>query len=63
MVWPDELGDPMLTIPHGEGVDRAEGMTLVPSAIPPSVLIVYDAPSATRKVNDRAVRADIFGLP
>lgn len=53
----------MLTIPHGEGVDRAEGMTLVPSAIPPSVLIVYDAPSATRKVNDRAVRADIFGLP
>ena len=29
VVWPDEFGG-ALTIPHGVGVDRAEGMTLVP---------------------------------
>lgn len=63
VVWPDELGGPLLTIPHGAGEDRAEGIALVPGANPPSLLVVYDAPSAARKVGDRAVRADIFGLP
>jgi hypothetical protein len=63
MVWPDEFGSPSLTIPHGEGVDRAEGMTLVPGSNPPSILVVYDAPSVDRKVGERAVRAEVFGLP
>lgn len=63
VVWPDELVRPLLTIPHGEGVDRAEGMALIPDSNPPSLLIVYDAPSEARKSGARAVRADIFGLP
>lgn len=63
LVWPDEFGGPTLTIPHGEGVDRAEGMTLAAGGNPPSLLVVYDAPSAERKVGDRAVRADTFELP
>lgn len=62
VVWADELGAPLLNVPHGEGADRAEGMTLVPGAKPPAVLVVYDSPSAARKVGDRAVRADIFTL-
>lgn len=63
VVWADELEKRALTIPHGVGVDRAEGMTLVPGGNPPSILVVYDAPAAERKVGDRTVRADIFGLP
>jgi len=59
----DELENRALTIPHGIGMDRAEGMALVPGGNPPSVLIVYDAPSDERKIGDRGVRADIFGLP
>ena len=62
VVWAKKLGGPVLSIPHGEGEDRAEGMALVPGANPPAVLVVYDAPSAARKVGDRAVRADIFSL-
>lgn len=62
VVWSDELGGPVLSVPHGEGVDRAEGMALVPGANPPAVLVVYDAPSEARKVAGRAVRADIFSL-
>lgn len=63
VVWPDELGGPVLTIPHGEGEDRAEGIALLPGANPPSLLVVYDAPAAARIVGGKAVRADIFGLP
>ena len=62
VVWADDLGKPVLSVPHGEGADRAEGMALVPGANPPAVLVVYDAPSEARKVGDRAVRADIFSL-
>lgn len=60
VVWPDEFGGPALTIPHGEGDDRAEGMTLVPGG---NIMVVYDAPSDERKAGEKAVRADIFGLP
>ena len=62
VVWADELGGAVLTVPHGEGVDRAEGMALVPGATGPSVLVVYDAPSEARKVGRRGVRADVFRL-
>ncbi|HEY9283672.1 MAG TPA: DUF3616 domain-containing protein [Pyrinomonadaceae bacterium] len=62
VVWADELGGPVLVVPHGEGADRAEGMVLVPGTKPPAVLVVYDAPSEARKVGGRAVRADIFDL-
>lgn len=60
VVWPDEFGSPALTIPHGEGIDRAEGMTLAPGG---NILVVYDAPSDERMVGNNAVRADIFSLP
>ena len=52
-----------LTLPHGDGTDHAEGMTLLGGANPPSILVVYDAPSQERKVGDKAVLADVFGLP
>jgi hypothetical protein len=62
VVWAEDLGRPVLSVPHGEGVDRAEGMALLPGAAPPAVLVVYDAPAEARKVSDRAVRADVFRL-
>lgn len=62
VVWAKELGSPVLTIPHGEGVDRAEGMVLLPGAGSKTALVVYDSPSDARKVGGRAVRADIFSL-
>ena len=61
LVWPEELGPP-LDIPHGEGVDRAEGMALLRGNDPPSVMVVYDAPSAERRVGESGVRADVFEL-
>ena len=63
VVWPDEFAGPALTIPHGAGVDRAEGISLVSGSNPPAILVVYDAPSPERMSGDRAVRADIFDLP
>jgi hypothetical protein len=63
VVWPDEFTGRPLTIPHGEGADRAEGMALLRDSDPPSVLVVYDAPSDARKVGGRGVRADVFELP
>lgn len=63
VVWPDEFGAGVLTVPHGEGFDRAEGIALVPGAERPSVLVVYDSPSEERRVGDAAVRADVFELP
>lgn len=63
VVWPDEFAGRPLTIPHGEGVDRAEGMALLRGSDPTSVLVVYDAPSDERKVGERGVRADVFELP
>lgn len=63
MVWPDEFGPGVLRIEHGVGVDRAEGMALVPGANPASILVVYDSPSDLRKVGGKGVRADVFELP
>jgi hypothetical protein len=54
----------LLTIPHGEGTDHAEGMTIIPgSENPRQLLIVYDSPSEDRKAGAAAVRADVFNLP
>jgi Protein of unknown function (DUF3616) len=63
VVWADELEKRALTIPHGDGSDHAEGMALIAGSNPKSILVVYDAPSEERRVGDRALRADIFGLP
>jgi hypothetical protein len=62
MVWPDEFAGPGLEVPHGTGVDRAEGISLIPDAAS-SILVVYDAPSDERKAGERTVRADVFKLP
>jgi hypothetical protein len=63
VVWPDEFAGLPLTVPGGEGVDRAEGMALVQGSDPRSILVVYDTPSEGRKVGERGVRADVFELP
>lgn len=51
-------------IPFGHGVDHAEGMTLFsdPDDAVPTVLIVYDSSSESRKVGTCKVKADIFTL-
>lgn len=63
LVWPDEFAGPPLDIPHGEGTDRAEGMAVLPDSDPPSLMVVYDAPSEARKVGERGIRTDVFHLP
>ena len=64
VVWPNQLGEPLLEVRHGAGVDRAEGMSLVPGADPAALLVVYDAPSRERVVEkDKSVLADVFELP
>ena len=62
VVWRDELGDPVLTVPHGQGVDHAEALTLVPDTDLPAALVVYDSPSTGRLIGASSVRADIFLL-
>jgi hypothetical protein len=62
VVFREELGDPVLTVPHGQGADHAEAITLVPAAGLPAVLIIYDSPSAGRLVGASAVRADVLLL-
>jgi hypothetical protein len=54
---------PLLTLPHGEGTDRAEGLTLLQDGGPASVLVVFDSPSAGRLVGDHGVKADVYRLP
>jgi hypothetical protein len=47
-----------------EGRDKAEGITLVPDAAEPAVLVVYDTPADARQRNDgRTVLADVVPLP
>jgi len=52
------------SIPFGQGVDRAEGITLfsISQDEIPSVLVVYDASSEDRKTGSRTLRADVFSL-
>jgi Protein of unknown function (DUF3616) len=56
---------PLLSLPHGEGNDRAEGLTVMDQGTggSPSVLVVFDSPSPGRLVGPNAVRADVYRLP
>jgi Protein of unknown function (DUF3616) len=54
----------LFTVPHGDGNDHAEGMTMMPAdGTPARVLIVYDSPANHRIVGSNGVRADVFRLP
>ncbi|SDP13189.1 Protein of unknown function [Rhodoferax sp. OV413] len=55
----------VLDIPHGQGVDHAEGMTLFSAEgeAALSLLVVYDSASDGRKLGESAVAADVFRLP
>lgn len=53
----------LLTIPHGEGCDRAEAMVLLESGVRPSLLVVYDSPSRDRLEGPASVHADVVRLP
>ena len=52
----------VLSLPHTEGVDRAEGFTLLEHETSPRVLVVYDTPAAGRLDESGGVVADIFRL-
>jgi len=63
LVFSDKLTQ-LFFVPHGQGTDHAEGMTIVPgSESPRQLLIVYDSPGEQRKVGEGAVRTDVFDLP
>ena len=50
-------------IPFGMREDHAEGITIVPGEEqPPQLFVVYDSPSANRKVTTNGVKADVFDL-
>jgi hypothetical protein len=54
----------LFTVPHGDGNDHAEGMTMMPAdGTPARVFIVYDSPANHRIVGGNSVRADVFRLP
>jgi len=53
----------VLSIPHGEKMDRAEGITLVDHAGSPALLVVFDSPSPNRKISPSSLQADVFKLP
>ncbi len=57
----DYLGD----LPHGDGVDHAEGMTLVrfPGTRVDRLLVVYDTPKCERLHGAHGVCADLFAVP
>ncbi|MBW4598323.1 MAG: DUF3616 domain-containing protein [Calothrix sp. FI2-JRJ7] len=54
----------VLDIPYGNRDDHAEGMTLFKQVLgKPSLLVVYDSPSKTKRVvGDAGVLADVFEL-
>ncbi|GAB4378359.1 MAG: DUF3616 domain-containing protein [Elainellaceae cyanobacterium] len=53
----------LFDIPHGRGIDRAEGIALISSLDQPScLLVIYDSPDPNRIVGDTHVLADIFTL-
>jgi hypothetical protein len=55
------LGD----LPHGDGDDHAEGVTVLrlPHSRVDRLLVVYDGPSKARRIGDHGVLADFFALP
>jgi hypothetical protein len=53
----------VMHVPHGDGVDHAEGITLFRSpGRDTAVLVVYDSPSDARKAPGGCVYADLFPL-
>jgi hypothetical protein len=55
--------DHLLDVPHGEGVDHAEGLALIEGAAC-RLLVVYDKPAASRlHKGGTAIDADVFVLP
>jgi hypothetical protein len=52
----------LLSLPHTEGVDRAEGFTLLEGERAPRALVVYDSPALSRLGHDGGVTADVFPL-
>lgn len=63
LVFRDQLVT-LRSIPFGQGDDHAEGMTLFrpDEQAAPSILVVYDAAAAGRKVGENSVKADVFPL-
>jgi hypothetical protein len=60
---PRDKLEKLFDVPHGDGVDHAEGITFISDTGDQlSLLIVYDSPSDERKVGDTGVRADMFKL-
>lgn len=54
----------LLAVPHGEGEDRAEGMTLFDrGGGSTNILVVFDTPAQARLMDPSSVRADVFPLP
>jgi hypothetical protein len=62
---PADLLERVMDIPYGQGVDRAEGLTLFSpdGALPRSLLVVYDSSSEERRMEADTTKADIFVLP
>ncbi len=52
----------ILEIPYGNSDDHAEGMTLFTDLETPSILVVYDSPTAARLPGVSDVIADVFKL-
>jgi hypothetical protein len=52
----------LLSLPHTEGVDRAEGFTLLEGESKARVLVVYDTPAPERLQSAGRTVADIFTL-
>ena len=63
LVFRDQLVT-LRSIPFGQGDDHAEGMTLFQpdEQAATSILVVYDATAAGRKVGENGVKADVFPL-
>lgn len=63
MVLTDEL-ERVLDVPYGQGVDHAEGMTLLSTdgGKARSLLVVYDSASESRQLGDSTTAADVFLL-
>jgi hypothetical protein len=56
--------DLLFDLPHGQAQEHAEGVTLFhPVEGRPTLLVVYDAPPASRLVDPGGVLADVFALP
>ncbi|KPM57458.1 hypothetical protein CcI49_23600 [Frankia sp. CcI49] len=56
----------VLDVPYGDGVDHAEGITLMPDPAGfgrHAVLVVYDSPAAHRRQHRHEILADILPLP